>query len=317
MKLATLKDGSRDGQLIVVSRDLGTAHFATGIASRLQQALDDWNFIAPQLQDVSDALNQGRARHAFPFDPTQCMAPLPRAYQWLEGNAYPALTSGTALGQRQVASDDLQGPCDDIVVRDAEASIDFGAQLAVVTADVPLGATAEQGLDAVRLLMLANGSSLHQRPADHSASAIRISTACSPLAVTPDELGDVWQDGRVHLVLQTIWNNRKVGLSDAASDMRLTFGELIAHAAHARRLRAGSIVGSGVVRNAAVEADGRREWPKGYASIADKREMEVQQDGAAQTPFMQPGDTVRIEMRGRDGQSVFGLIDQTVDTRAI
>ncbi len=316
MKLATLKDGSRDGQLIVVSRDLATAHFATGAALRLQQALDDWNFIAPQLQDVYDALNLGRARHPFPFDPAQCMAPLPRAYQLIEGDAYaapdapaPAESATTAL--HQVASDDLRGPCDDIRVRSEGAGIDFGAQLAVIIADVAVGATPEQGLDAVRLVLLANAVQLRSlAPEGDAGLPERPATAFSPVAATPDELGDAWRDGRVHLALQTSRNGRKLGLGDAGADMRAGFGDLIAQAARHRRLRAGSIVASGVVRHAPVESDGRREWPKGAHSMADKRAIEAQQDGAAQTDYLQPGDTVRVEMRGRDGQALFGLIEQ-------
>jgi fumarylacetoacetate (FAA) hydrolase len=322
MKLATLKDGSRDGQLIVVSRDLGTAHFATGIAQRLQQALDDWNFIAPQLQDVYDALNLGRARHPFPFDPARCMAPLPRAYQWIEGDAYSSPAdrvpegSATIPWLRQCASDDLLGPCDDIAPNDA--GIDFGAQLAAIVADVPAGATPEQGLDAVRLLMLANAISLPPQAGERETASFaegfqtRLATAFGPVAVTPEELGDAWQDGRVHLTLQTTWNGRKVGLCDAGADMRWAFGDLVAHAARHRRLRAGTLIGSGVVRNAAVDSEGRREWPKGYASIADKRVMEQLQDGAAQTEYLKPGDTVRVDMRGRDGQPVLGTVEQRV-----
>ena len=332
MKLATLKDGSRDGQLIVVSRDLGSAHFTTGVAQRLQQALDDWNFIAPQLQDLSDALNQGRARHAFPFDPVQCMAPLPRAYQWLDGSAYlnhvelVRAAGRTDVPERfyteplmyQGGSDDLLGACDDILVSDEAYGIDFEAELAVITADVPMGATPEQGLDAVRLLMLANDVSLRHLIANEVDTRFGLlqgkpATAFSPVAVTTDELGDAWQRGRVHLTLQTTWNGRKVGMCDAGPDMRFHFGELIAHAARTRRLRAGTIVGSGTVSNPGVEKDGRREWPKGYGCIAEKRAMETLQDGEAQTDYMKFGDRVRIEMRGRDGQTMFGAIEQKVE----
>ena len=331
MKLATLKDGSRDGQLIVVSRDLGTAHFATGIAGRLQQALDDWNFIAPQLQDVSDALNQGRARHAFPFDPAQCMAPLPRAYQWLDGSAYlnhvelVRAAGGSDVPERffteplmyQGGSDDLQGPCDDILVSDEAFGIDFEAELAVITGDVPMGATPDEGLDAVRLLMLANDVSLRHLIAGEVETRLGLvqgkpATAFGPVAVTPDELGEAWQDGRVHLAVQTSWNGRKVGMCDAGPDMRFHFGELIAHAARTRRLRAGTIVGSGTVSNPGVDQGGRREWPKGYGCIAEKRAMETLQDGQPQTDYMKFGDRVRIEVRGRDGQTVFGAIEQKV-----
>ncbi|MEZ5640588.1 MAG: fumarylacetoacetate hydrolase family protein [Burkholderiaceae bacterium] len=332
MKLATYQDGSRDGQLVVVSRDLETAHYATGIAHRLQQALDDWNFIAPQLQDLYETLNGGKARHAFPFDPAQCLAPLPRAYQWCDGSAYlnhvelVRAARGTEVPESyfkeplmyQGGSDDLQGARAPIRGLDPAWGIDFEAEVAVVTADVPQGATPEQGLDAVRLVMLANDVSLRELIPDELAKGFgffqgKPATAFSPVAVTPDELGDAWQDGRVHLTLQTTWNGRKVGLCDAGPDMRFSFGDLIAHAAKTRRLSAGTIVGSGTVSNPGVEKDGgRREWPKGYSCIAEKRAMEQLQDGAAKTGYLQPGDTVRIEMKGRDGQSVFGAIEQVV-----
>ncbi|MFP5445019.1 MAG: fumarylacetoacetate hydrolase family protein, partial [Betaproteobacteria bacterium] len=170
MKLATYKDGSRDGQLVVVSRDLGTAHYATGIASKLQQALDDWGFISPQLQDLYDQLNSGRARHAFPFDPKQCMAPLPRAYQWADGSAYINHVELVRKARNsevpesfytdplmyQGGSDDFIGPCDDVVVPSEAMGIDFEAEIAVITGDVKMGTTADQALDGIRLVMIAN-----------------------------------------------------------------------------------------------------------------------------------------------------------------
>ena len=331
MKLASYKDGSRDGQLVVVSRDLTTAHYATGIAHRLQQALDDWNFISPQLQDLSDALNAGRARHPFPFDPTQCMAPLPRAYQWADGSAYlnhvelVRAARGSEVPESyfteplmyQGGSDDFLGPCDDIRVADEAFGIDFEVELAVVTGDVPMAATPEQGLDAIRLLMLVNDVSLRHLIPDELAKGFgffhgKPSTAFGPVAVTPDELGDAWQEGRVHLTMQVSWNGRKVAMCDAGPDMRFHFGQLIAHAARTRRLRAGSIIGSGTVSNPGVEKDGRREWPKGYGCIAEKRAMETIQGGAPKTDYMKFGDTVRIEMKGKSGESVFGAIDQKV-----
>ena len=331
MKLATYKDGSRDGQLVVVSRDLTTAHYATGIANRLQQALDDWNFISPQLQDLYDTLNHGKARHAFPFDPALCMAPLPRAYQWADGSAYlnhvelVRAARGAEVPESyftdplmyQGGSDDFLGARDDIRVADEAFGIDFEAELAVVTGDVPMAATPEQGLEAIRLLMLVNDVSLRNLIPDELAKGFgffqgKPSTAFGPVAVTPDELGDAWQEGRVHLTLQISWNGRKVGLVDAGPDMRFHFGQLIAHAAKTRRLRAGSIVGSGTVSNPGIEKSGRREWPKGYGCIAEKRAMETLQDGAPRTEYMKFGDTVRIEMKGRDGRSVFGAIDQKV-----
>ena len=331
MKLATYKDGSRDGQLVVVSRDLTTAHYATGIANRLQQALDDWNFISPQLQDLYDTLNHGKARHAFPFDPTLCMAPLPRAYQWADGSAYlnhvelVRAARGAELPESyftdplmyQGGSDDFLGAHDAIRVASEDFGIDFEAELAVITGDVPMAATPEQGLDAIRLLMLVNDVSLRHLIPDELAKGFgffhgKPSTAFGPVAVTPDELGEAWIEGRVHLTMQVDWNGRKVGRCDAGPDMRFHFGQLIAHAARTRRLRAGSIIGSGTVSNPGVEKDGRREWPKGYSCIAEKRAMETIQDGAPKTDYMRFGDTVRIEMKGKDGESVFGAIEQNV-----
>ena len=331
MKLATYKDGSRDGQLVVVSRDLTTAHYATGIANRLQQALDDWNFISPQLQDLYDTLNHGKARHAFPFDPTLCMAPLPRAYQWADGSAYlnhvelVRAARGAELPESyftdplmyQGGSDDFLGAHDAIRVASEDFGIDFEAELAVITGDVPMAATPEQGLDAIRLLMLVNDVSLRHLIPDELAKGFgffhgKPSTAFGPVAVTPDELGEAWIEGRVHLTMQVDWNGRKVGRCDAGPDMRFHFGQLIAHAARTRRLRAGSIIGSGTVSNPGVEKDGRREWPKGYGCIAEKRAMETIQDGAPKTDYMRFGDTVRIEMKGKDGESVFGAIEQNV-----
>ena len=331
MKLATYKDGSRDGQLVVVSRDLSTAHYATGIAQTLQQVLDDWNFLAPQLQDLSVTLNHGKARHAFAFDPAMCMAPLPRAYQWADGSAYlNHVELVRAARQSEVpqsfytdplmyqgGSDDFIGPCDPVVVPSEDFGIDFEAEIAVVTGDVPMGSTPEQALDGVRLLMLANDVSLRNLIPAELAKGFgffqsKPATAFSPVAVTPDELGDAWQGGRVHLTLQSTWNGRKVGMCDAGPEMTFHFGQLIAHICKTRNVRAGSIVGSGTVSNQAVEVNGRKEWPKGYSCIAEKRAIETILDGKPSTGFMKFGDTIRIEMKGRDGQSVFGAIDQEI-----
>jgi fumarylacetoacetate (FAA) hydrolase len=323
MKLATYKDGSRDGQLVVVSRDLATAHFASGMASRLQQVLDDWNFISPQLQDLYVTLNQGRARHAFAFEPRQCMAPLPRAYQWADGSAYLhhiALlrrSRGAALPDTlatdplmyQGGSDDFLGPCDDAWFGSASWGIDFEAELAVITGDVDMGASPEQALDGVRLLMLANDWSLRELVQAELAKGFGLlqskpATAFSPVAVTPDELGDAWTGGRVHLTLQSVLNGKKVGGVDAGPEMAFHFGQLIAHLAKTRNVRAGSIVGSGTVSN--VDA------ARGYSCIAEKRAIETVELGEPRTPYMAVGDSIRIEMKGRDGLSVFGAIEQTV-----
>ncbi len=335
MKLATYKDGSRDGQLVMVSRDLSQAHYATHIANRLQQVLDDWNFLSPQLQDLYSALNNGRARHAFAFDPKMCMAPLPRAYQWADGSAYlnhvelvrkargadvPASFYTDPL-MYQGGSDDLAGPRDPIVCASTDFGIDFEAEVAVITGDLPMGCGAERALDGIRLLMLANDVSLRNLIPDELAKGFgfvqsKPSTAFSPVAVTPDELGEAWIQGRVHLPLHSTWNGRKVGMCNAGPDMTFHFGQLIAHLCKTRRVRAGSIIGSGTVSNPGVrqgEADDAPvQWPHGYSCIAEKRAMEILQDGQSSTAYMQYGDTIRIDMKGLDGHSVFGAIDQEV-----
>lgn len=316
MKLATYKDGSRDGQLLVVSRDLALAHYATGIADRLQQVLDDWSFLAPQLQDLYAALNAGRTSQSFAFEPGRCMAPLPRACQWVAGAAYPGpLQPGmqapaSAPVLRQGASDDFLGPCDDVVAASESMGIDFEAGLAAITGDVHRGASAQQALQGVRLLMLVNDVALRQLAAEGPTGGAqppqsRPATSCSPVAVTPDELGDAWQGGRVHLTLQCSWNGRRVGLCEAGPEMAFHFGQLIAHLASTRNVRAGSIVGSGPV--------GNRDRSRGYCSIAHKRAFEsIDGAGPASTAYLRFGDTLRIEMKDRAGHSLFGAIDQAL-----
>jgi fumarylacetoacetate (FAA) hydrolase len=331
MKLATYKDGSRDGQLVVVSRDLSMAHYATGIASRLQQVLDDWNFLSPQLQDLSHTLNQGKARHAFAFDPKMCMAPLPRAYQWADGSAYinhvelvraarnaevPASYYTDPL-MYQGGSDDFIGPMDDVVCASEAHGIDFEAEIAVITGDVPMSSTPEQALEGIRLVMIANDVSLRNLiPAELGKGfgffQSKPATAFSPVAVTLDELGSAWDQGRVNLTLQSTWNGRKVGMCEAGPEMTFHFGQLIAHMCKTRNVRAGSIVGSGTVSNKGTEENGRKTWPKGYSCIAEKRAIETILDGQPSTEFMKYGDTIRIEMKGLDGQSLCGAIDQTI-----
>ena len=323
MKLASVKDGSRDGQLVVVSRDLSTAHYATGIATRLQQVMDDWNFLSPQLEDLSQTLNQGKARHAFAFDPRHCMAPLPRAYQWADGSAYlnhielVRKARNAELPESfytdplmyQGGSDDFLGPCDDIVCASEDFGIDFEAEVAVITGDVTMGATPDAALEGIRLLMLVNDVSLRNLIPAELAKGFgffqsKPATAFSPVAVTPDELGSAWQGGRVHLKLESVWNGQRVGLCEAGPEMTFHFGQLIAHIAKTRNVRAGSIVGSGTVSN--------KDWTHGVSCIAEKRAIETIESGAPKTPFMRYGDTIRIEMKDGDGMSVFGAIDQRV-----
>jgi fumarylacetoacetate (FAA) hydrolase len=331
MKLATYKDGSRDGQLVVVARDLSTAHYATGIANKMQQVLDDWGFIAPQLVDLYETLNQGKARHAFPFDPAMCMAPLPRAYQWADGSAYINHVELVRAARDaevpesfykdplmyQGGSDDFMGAQDDVVCVSEDFGIDFEAEIAVITADVPMNATPDEALEGIRLVMLANDVSLRNLIANELAKGFgfvqsKPATAFSPVAVTLDEFGDSWDNGRLNLTVQSTWNGRKVGMCEAGPEMTFHFGQLIAHICKTRNVRAGSVVGSGTVSNQGIEVKGKKEWPKGYSCIAEKRAIETILDGKPSTEFMKYGDTIRIEAKGTDGQSVFGAIDQKI-----
>jgi fumarylacetoacetate (FAA) hydrolase len=323
MKLATLKDGTRDGQLIVVSRDLRTAAIADAIVGTLQRALDDWTFYAPQLLDLYEALNQGRARNTFSFDAKSCMAPLPRAFQWADGSAY---VNHVELVRRargaemppefwtdplmyQGGSDDFIGPTDDIVCASEAFGIDFEAEVAVITSDVPMTAKPDEALRHVRLLMLVNDVSLRNLIPAELAKGFgffqsKPATAFSPVAVTPDELGDAWREGRVHRPMTVHWNGKKVGQPDCGTDMVFHFGQLIAHVAKTRNVRAGSIVGSGTISN--------KDAKRGYCCIAEKRCLETIEHGAPQTEFMQFGDSVKIEMFDEAGKSIFGAIDQAV-----
>ena len=307
MKFASYQDATRDGQLVVVSRDLTQAVYPTHIANRLQQVLDDWNYLSPQLQDLSDLLNAGRLRNAFAFNPAQCMAPLPRAYQWARGGGF----TSDALLPAQTSSDRFFGAQDAFVCADESAGLDFSAELAVATSDISQGCTPEKAIEGIRLVLLANHWTLQSLKSSYPND---VGTAFGPVAVTPDELGEAWSHGRVHLTLQSTLNGRKVGLSETGEDMAHHFGELIAALANSRKLTAGTLVGSGTVRSPGVEKNGQTDWPKGYHSITDKRAMEIQQDGQAKTDFLQAGNAVRIEVKGRDSLSFFGAIAQDVVT---
>jgi fumarylacetoacetate (FAA) hydrolase len=259
-------------------------------------------------------LNHGKARHAFAFDPALCMAPLPRAYQRLTGSAYASHAAllgevQTDLVVRQSVSDPLLGAHDPLLCANENLGVDFSVEIAVITGDVSIGASTEQALEGIRLVMLSNDTSLRRvAPGVQSQPT----AAFSPVAVTLEELGDAWDNGCLHLTLQVAWNGRKVGMCDAGTDMTYSFGQLVAYASKTRALRAGTVVSSGTVSNAGVEKNGKKEWPKGYSCIAEKRAMETVLDGKATTEFMKFGDTVRIDAKGKDGQSVFGVIDQEV-----
>lgn len=323
MKLATLKDGTRDGQLAIVARDLKTVQLADGIAPTLQSALDDWAFIGPQLEEIYVQLNNGRANRAFDFDQKKCMSPLPRSFQWADGSAY---VNHVELVRRarnaempesfwrepliyQGGSDDFIGPTDDIMLVSEEWGIDFEGEVAVITDDVPMGVAVEQAGAHIRLLMLVNDISLRNLIPDELAKGFgffqsKPASSFSPVAVTPDELSDVWRDGKVHLPLRVTWNGVAVGQANAGVDMVFSFSQLIAHLAKTRNARAGSIIGSGTVSN--------KDVSKGYSCIAEKRCLEIIENGEAKTPFMKFGDTIKIEMLDSNGKSIFGAINQSV-----
>ncbi len=323
MKLATLKTGSRDGKLIVVSRDLRHAVAASEVAPTLQSALDDWPAKAPRLAQISALLNTGRAADAFDFDPNRCHSPLPRAYQWADGSAYvnhvelvrrargaempPSFWTDPLMYQG--GSDSFIGPCDPIVAASEEWGIDLEAEVAVVTDDVPMGIEAAAAGRHIRLVMLVNDVSLRNLiPAELAKGfgffQAKPATAFSPVAVTPDELADAWDGARIHLPVTVHINGTLFGQPNAGQDMTFDFPQLIAHAARTRFLASGSIVGSGTISNL--------DRTRGSACLAEKRTLEVLDHGKATTPFLRFGDRVRVEMLDADGTSIFGAIEQEV-----
>ena len=323
MKLATYKDGSRDGQLVVVSRNLASAHYASGIASRLQQVLDDWNFLSPQLEDLSARLNDGKAKNAFPFEPERCMAPLPRAYQWADGSAF---VNHVELVRRarnaempasfwtdplfyQGTSDCNLAATDPIPLGDEAFGCDFEGELAVITDDVPFGTKEAQAGRHIKLMVLLNDVTLRNLVPSELAKGFgffqsKPQTAYGPVAVTPDELGDAWDGERVHLPLTVKRGAKLFGRPDAGRDMVFGFPRLIEHAACTRPLSAGTILGAGTVSNS--------DRSVGSACIAEQRALEMVESGAAKTPFLAVGETVSLEMFDKSGRSVFGRIEQCV-----
>lgn len=323
MKLATLKDGSRDGQLLVVSRDLKTAAIADGIAPTLQRAMDDWNFIQPQLEELYNRLNSGRAVYSFEFEPKNCMAPLPRAFQWADGSSYVNHVELVRKARNaempdsfwhdplmyQGGSDDFIGPCDDIVMTSEEWGIDFESEIAVVTGDVPMGVKVQHAGDHIRLLMLVNDVSLRNLIPAELAKGFgffqsKPASSFSPVAVTPDELGEFWKEGKVHLPLRSSMNGMLVGQPNAGVDMVFSFPQLITHLCKTRNAKAGTVIGSGTVSN--------KDASKGYSCIAEKRALEMIALGEPVTPYMKFGDSIKIEMLDKNGKSIFGAIDQSV-----
>ena len=329
MKLASLK-GGRDGRLVVVSNDLERCLPAED-APTLQAALDSWADIHPALEALSNRVNAGEGE---PFDQAACHSPLPRAYQWADGSAYVnhvelvRKARGAEMPESfwtdplmyQGGSDSFLGPRDNIPMADEAWGIDFEAEIVVVTDDVPMGVSAEQALDHIRLIMLVNDVSLRNLIPGELAKGFgffqsKPSSAFSPVAVTPDELGDAWRHGKLHLPLLSTLNGKPFGKPDAGVDMTFHFGQLVAHAAKTRPLCAGTLIGSGTISNKLDDGPGKpiEEGGVGYSCIAEIRTIETINDGKPSTSFMQFGDTIRIEMNDAAGSSIFGTIEQTVE----
>ena len=333
MKLATLKNGSRDGRLVVVSKNLTLATDAARIAPTLQAALDDWEHVAPRLQQLAEQVELGSVP-TFRFHEHECESPLPRAYQWADGSAYlnhvelVRKARGAEVPESfyddplmyQGGSDAFLGPRDDIPLGDVAWGCDMEGEIAVITGDVPMGASEAEAADQIKLVMLCNDVSLRGLIPGELAKGFgffqsKPSSAFSPVAVTPDELGDSWKNACVHLPLNVDYNNAPFGRVDAGQDATFTLARLVSHAAKTRRLGAGAIVGSGTVSN--KDKDGGAGKPvseggKGYACIAEIRMIETIATGKPSTEFMKPGDVVRLEMLDKDGHSIFGAIEQTV-----
>jgi fumarylacetoacetate (FAA) hydrolase len=333
MKLATLKSASRDGDLVVVSRDLVTCQRVPKIAATMQAALDHWEHVAPRLRKVFADLNDGSSATAEPFVESLCHSPLPRAYQWADGSAYinhvelvrkargadlPASFYTDPL-MYQGGSDSFVGPWDPIFALDEAWGIDLEAEVAVITGDVAMGAGAEQCAGAIRLVMLVNDVSLRNLIPGELAKGFgffqsKAASAFSPVAVTPDELGAAWRDSKLCLPLYVTLNELPFGKPNAGEDMTFNFAELIAHAARTRELAAGTIIGSGTVSNkqGGLHGSSIAHGGVGYCCLAELRMYETIEKGAPTTPFMQFGDNVRIEMLDLEGASIFGAIDQEV-----
>ncbi|UTL93337.1 fumarylacetoacetate hydrolase family protein [Pseudomonas fluorescens] len=322
MKLASLDDGSRDGRLLVVARDLGRAVDASGIAATLQLALEHWPQVEARLQALYQRLNDNQVAEAFDLDPTRLAAPLPRASQWLDGSCF--LSHGELMQKAfnlepiegvehtpliyQGASDDFLGARADIPLPSEAHGIDFEGEFAVLLDDVPMGCPAEQALQHVRLVLQLNDVSLRALAPREMKTGFgflqaKPATSVAPVAVTPDELGEAWRDGRVHLPLRVEWNGEWFGHPHGGA-MHFGFHQLIAHAALTRRLSAGTLVGSGTVSNA--------DRSVGSACIAERRAIETIAGGAPRTAFMRFGDRIRMEARGSQGEVLFGAIDQCV-----
>jgi len=324
MKLATLRDGSRDGQLIIVSRDLKSAVIANNIAPTMQNLLDSWDFMAPQCEDLYVQLNQGRAPYSFDFNPQNCMAPLPRAYQFVDASAYvdyiellckardaelPDLFRAEPL-LHQAASDDFIGACDPVKIGDEALGIDFESEIVVVTGDIDMGSKSDQAREQIRLIMLANDVSLRELIPDEMKKGFGFMlskpvTSFSPVAVTPDELGDAWGRGKLHLPLRSSVNGKLVGQPDAGVGMTFSFPQLISFLTKTRNIKAGTLIGSGAVFN--------KDSQKGCSSLYGVRALELTNGKEVTTSFLKFGDEIKIDMLDKHGKSIFGAIDQKIE----
>ena len=327
MKLGSLKEGGRDGTLVVVSRDLTRAVRATGIAPTLQRALEDWDNAAPRLNALAQSLESGDADGVFDLDPNALAAPLPRAYEFVDGSAYlPHVervrrARGAEVPESfytdplmyQATSAGFLGPRDPVRVTSEDYGIDLEAEIVVVTGDVPMAATPEQAAGHIQLVGLVNDVSLrHLIPAELAKGfgflQSKPRSALSPVFVTPDELGDAWRGNKLHLPLLTHINGKWFGAPEAGVDMQFDFAQLVAHAARTRPLSAGTLVGSGTIAN--------QDTSLGASCFAEKRTVEALETGKPVTPFLSFGDSVRIEMLDREGRSIFGAIEQRIERYA-
>lgn len=323
MKLASYNNGRRDGQLMLVSRDLTKTVAVPAIAHTMQQLLDGWDLLRPQLQELYDALNEGMLDNAQAFDEAKCLSPLPRAYQWADGSAYVnhvelvRKARGAEMPETfwtdplfyQGGSDSFIAPKADIPLASEDWGIDFESEIAVITDDVPMGVSTDNAAKHIKLLMLVNDVSLRNLIPGELAKGFgffqsKPSSSFSPVAVTPDELGVRWEDSKVHLPLITYLNGELFGRPNAGVDMTFNFSKLVSHVAKTRPLGAGAIIGSGTISNYDRSA--------GSSCLAEKRMLEVIAEGKATTPFMRFGDTVRIEMLDDNDVTIFGSIDQKV-----
>jgi len=323
MKLASLKEGGRDGTLVVVNRDLTRAVKAVGIAPTLQAALDDWHRIAPRLNALSEDLAAGKAEGAFDLDMAKLAAPLPRAYEFVDGSAYlPHVervrkARGAEVPESfytdplmyQATSAGFLGPRDAVVVPSDDFGIDLEAEVLVVTDDVPMGVTPAQAAGHIQLVGLVNDVSLRGLIPAELAKGFgflqsKPRSALSPVFVTPDEIGDAWRDEKLHLPMRTWINGEWFGEAECGVDMQFDFAQLVAHVAKTRPLTAGTLVGSGTIAN--------QDTSKGASCLAEQRTVETLRDGKPSTPFLSFGDTVRIDVTDKAGASIFGSIEQVI-----